>query len=237
MQVAAFFLRPAKDAFRGLEALLMRSGGRALVLVFLGLLLGYWIYVPLHELAHAFACLATGGTVTRLEIDALYGADFLSRVFPWVVSGSEYAGRLSGFDTGGNDLIYLATDLGPFVFTVFPAVLWLRWAARRGKPLLFGASLPWALAPFLSLTGDAYEIGSILVTRLPPWSEPAVSALLRGDDLGKKIAELAAGAAPPWGGLVIAVLLGTLWAFTTYGLGGWVAGRLSQPPLIPFPEN
>ena len=237
MKVPAFFTRPALDAFRGLEVVLAKGDGRSLVLVFLGLLVGYWIYVPIHELAHAFACLATGGRVTRLEIDPLYGADLLAGVFPWVVSGSEYAGRLSGFDTGGSDLVYLATDLGPFLFTVFPAIVWLRWAARRERAMLFGAALPWALAPFMSLTGDAYEIGSILVTELPPWSEPTLQTLLRGDDLGKKVSELLASPTPAWGGLGLATLLGALWAFGTYALGGWVAGKLHQPPVVAPTRN
>ena len=56
-------------------------------------------------------------------------------------------------------------------------------SARARRAFAFGASLPVALAPFLSLTGDAYEIGSILVTRLPPWTGPASRQLLRGDDL------------------------------------------------------
>ena len=57
--------------------------------------------------------------ITRPETLALF-----------VVSGSEYAGRLSGFDTRGSDWIYLATDLGPFVLTIFPGVWWMRRAAR-----------------------------------------------------------------------------------------------------------
>ena len=130
---------------------------------------------------HAAACEATGGGVTRLEIDRLYGGALLARAFPFVVPASEYAGRLSGFDTRGSDLIYLATDLGPFLLTLFPGVWALRRAARARRAALFGAALPFALAPFLSLSGDAYEIGSILVTRLPPWTAPAMrGAAARG---------------------------------------------------------
>ncbi len=225
------FTRPWLDTFRGLEACLDR-GGRALVAVGAGLAAGYWLYVPLHELLHAFACMATGGTVTRLEIAPLFGGGLLARVFPWVVSGGEYAGRLSGFDTGGSDLVYLATDLGPFLLTLWPGVWLLRRAARRRQAALYGASLPFALAPFLSLTGDAYEIGSILTTRLSPWSDTATLALLRGDDLLKKVPELAALASPPWAGLVLAALLGVAWAFATYALAGWIASRLGQPHLV-----
>jgi hypothetical protein len=221
---------PFRDAIRGLDCCL-DSGVRALALAALGLLAGWWLYVPLHELLHAAACRAAGGQVSRLEIEAAYGGALLARVFPFVVPASDYAGRLSGFDSRGSDLIYLATDLGPFVLTLFPGVWALRRAAAARRPLAFGASLPFALAPFLSLTGDAYEIGSILVTRLPPWAAPAVRGLLRGDDLGRKISVFAGMAGAPWGGAALAVATGVLWAFLTYGLGSAVASRLGQPPV------
>ncbi len=224
------FALPIHDAVRGLDRCL-DSGARGLALAALGLFAGWWLYVPLHELLHAAACRLTGGQVSRLEIEALYGGTLLARVFPFVVPASDYAGRLSGFDTRGNDLIYLATDLGPFILTLFPGVWALRRAAAAGRPLPFGLSLPFALAPFLSLTGDAYEIGSILVTRLPPWAAPAVRELLRGDDLGKKIsalAEVTGKGGAPWGGAVLAAATGVLWAFVTYGLGSAVARGLGQ---------
>ena len=224
---------PFRDAVRGLDRCL-DTGARGLALAALGLFAGWWIYVPLHELLHAAACLAAGGQVSRLEIEAVYGGALLARVFPFVTPASDYAGRLSGFDTRGSDLIYLVTDLGPFVLTLFPGVWALRRAAAGRRPLLFGASLPFALAPFLSLTGDAYEIGSILVTRLPPWAAPAVRGLLRGDDLGRKIsafAGMADRAGAPWGGAALAVAIGVLWAFLTYGLGSAVARTLGQPAL------
>jgi hypothetical protein len=220
---------PFRDAFRGLDRCL-DAGARGLALAALGLFAAWWLYVPLHELLHAAACLAAGGRVSRLEIEAVYGGALLARVFPFVVPASDYAGRLSGFDTRGSDLIYLATDLGPFMLTLFPGVWALRRAAAGRRPLLFGASLPFALAPFLSLTGDAYEIGSILVTRLPPWAAPTVRGLLRGDDLGKKISAFAGMAGAPWGGAALAVAIGVVWAFLTYGLGSAVAGKMGAPP-------
>jgi hypothetical protein len=223
-------LAPFTDTLNGLDRCLDR-GPRGLALAALGLLAGWWIYVPVHELLHAAACWALGGGVSRLEIDRMYGGALIARVLPFVVPASRYAGRLSGFDTRGSDLIYLATDLGPFLLTLFPGVWALRRAAAARTGLLFGAALPFALAPFLSLGGDAYEIGSILVTRLPPWASPAVLGLLRGDDLGKKAGELAALPDAPWGGALLAALLGTLWAFLTYALGGAVARALGQPPL------
>lgn len=221
---------PLQDLLNGLDLNLER-GARGLLFVGLGLAAGWWLYVPIHELLHAAACAAAGGTVSRLEIDPLYGGGLLAGFLPFVSSGSEYAGRLSGFSTGGSDLVYLATVLGPFVLTLWPGVWSLRRAARRRRAALFGASLPFALAPFLSLPGDAYEIGSILATRLPPWSEAATAALLRGDDVFKKAQEIGAAATPPWGGFATAMALGLLFAFAAWSAGALVARLAGEPPL------
>ena len=224
-------LLPAGDLVRGLDRGLGRDG-RGLLAVGFGLLASWWLYVPLHELLHAAACAAAGGKVTRLEIDGLFGGALLARCFPFVVAGSDYAGRLAGFDPHGSDRVRLATDLGPFLLTLFPGVWALRRAARAGRPLLFGAALPFALAPFLSLGGDAYEIGAILVTRWPPWASPAALQLLRGDDLGLALRRLAAaGPHPPWGGAALAAGLGLAWALLTYGAGALVARGLGEPAL------
>ena len=231
---ADFVLRPFRDTWRGLDRCLDR-GPAALLAAFLGLLAGWWIYVPAHELLHAAACLAAGGEVERLEISALYGGAVLARWLPFIVSGGAYAGRLSGFDTGGSDLVYLATDLGPFVLTLFPGVWGLRRAAAARRPFAFGLALPFALAPLLSATGDAYEIGSLVATNLPPWSAPETRALLRGDDLVAKAAQLAATPRAPWGGAALAALAGLVWAWSVYGLGGFAARALGQPPVAERP--
>jgi hypothetical protein len=220
---------PFRDALYGLDRCL-DSGLRGLVMAALGLLAGWWVYVPLHELLHAAACRLAGGAVTRLEIDRIYGGALLAHIFPFVTPASEYAGRLSGFNPRGSDLIYLATDLGPFVLTL-PGVWLLRRAAETRRPAVFGAALPFALAPFLSLTGDAYEIGSILATRLPPWS--ASRELLRGDDVTKVASALAGIPGAPWGGALLALLLGVAWAFLTYCAGHLVARWLGQPAVRP----
>lgn len=227
-------MRIFRDLLNGLDHCLdhPRHGGiKGLALALAGLAAGWWLYVPIHELLHAAGCLIAGGSVTRLEIAPLYGGALLQQIFPFVVAGGDYAGRLSGFATGGSDLIYLATDLGPFVLTLFPGVWWLRRAGRAGRPVQLGLSLPFALAPFLSLPGDAYEIGSILVTRLPPWAK--MQEVLRGDDLFQQIERLAALPDAPWGGLVLAALVGVFWAVLTCAAGGAVARALGQDPVPP----
>ncbi len=242
MRPLTLILRPFADLIRGLDQVLAVRGGPGLVWTLAGLLAGFWIYVPLHELGHAFACLLAGGTVSELEISPLYGGSILARWIPWVTAGGDYAGRLSGFDTGGSDLVYLATDLGPFLLTL-PGVWLLRRAARGARAagafhaVLFGAALSFAMAPFLSLTGDGYEIGSILVTRLAPWSPATIRTLLRGDDLVLRYAQLRAHATAPWMGFYMASGLGLAWAYLTYWLADYAAGLLGQKPLAPVPTR
>ncbi|MCB1033411.1 MAG: hypothetical protein KDD47_06210 [Acidobacteria bacterium] len=227
-----FFTAPFTDALFGLDRCMAR-GVSSLALVSLGLLLGWWLYVPVHELLHAAGCMLAGGTVTRLEISPIYLGGALASWIPWVEAGGEYAGRLSGFDTRGSDAVYLLTDFAPFLLTLFPGVWLLRCAARAGRPLAFGLSLPLAFAPFTSITGDAYEIGSILITRLKPWSDPGRREILRGDDLFQKVSEVSGGSL--WLGLVLASMLGLLWAYSTYALGDGLARTLGHPP-VPHPK-
>jgi hypothetical protein len=226
---------PARDLLAGLD-LALAGRAAALLAVFAGLAVGWWLYVPTHELLHVAGCVATGGTVERLDLDPMYGASLLRRIFPFVHPGSEYAGRLSGFDTRGSDWIYLATDLAPFVLALFPGYWALRRAARRGSGFLFGASLPFAFSPWLSLTGDAYEIGSLAAVQLPRW-EP-LRGLLLGDDVFLRYRALAEVAGPaPWGGFALAIAVGVAWALATSALASWLATRLGEPPLEMAPAR
>jgi len=222
--------RPLRDWLAALHACV---GARADVAVIAtAMALTWWVYVPVHELLHAWGCLLAGGQVTRLEIDWIYGAALLAKVFPYVAVGSRYAGQLTGFDTRGSDLVYLATDALPFALTILVGVPLLRAAARPGGPgrrVMLGASLPMAYAPLVSLPGDYYEMGSILVSR-------SVAALVQGfpvdrwrsDDLFDLVGRLAA---QPSGGdavgvtasLAVAIAL----AFTTYWAGVLVANAIA----------
>jgi hypothetical protein len=230
------FLQPFRDLLNGLERCL-EPGARGLIATFAALLATWWIYVPIHELLHAFGCELGGGRVWRLEIDPLYGGALLERWFSFVEAGGEYAGRLAGFDTGGSTAVHLLTTGLPFVLTIFPGVWLMRWGARRALGLAFGAGLVPATAPILSLTGDAYEIGSLLATRVPPWSsEPARTALI-GDDVFVVAPALSGGDALLWTGFAVAALLGVIWAFLTYGAGALVARGLGQPAIERLPRR
>ena len=192
----------------------------------------WFVYVPVHELLHAFGCLATGGEVTRLEIAPEYGGALLARVFPFVVSGSDYAGQLTGFDTHGNDATYLVTVLAPYALTVLAGVPALERVAQPGlrpalRPWLFGASIPVAFAPFISLAGDYYEAGSIVVTRIAHAIDGSLApARWRSDDLFALAGKLGAGGAGAldWAIVAASLALGIALAFLTYHGGAAFAG-------------
>ncbi len=218
---------PVDDYLAALESVAPGAGWRGLALGLAAAALSWWIYVPIHELLHALGCIAGGGEVTRLEIDAVYGAALLQKVFPFVAVGSQYAGQLTGFDTGGSDLTYLMTDALPFALTVALGVPALRAVPRLRNPLagaaLLGAAIPAAFAPFISLSGDYYEMGSILVSRI---AAPALHVPLerwRSDDLFLLVQTLRGAGAVDWLGIGAAFCVGALLAWATYGAGRVVA--------------
>ena len=229
------FAEPVRDYLAALDA--MRERGIAgLVMASLAFALAWFVYVPIHELFHAWGCLLAGGTVTRLEIAPEYGGALLARVVPFVVSGSDYAGQLTGFDTGGNDAIYLATVLAPFLLTILIGVPLLKRAARPlanpgWRPWLLGASLPVAFAPFVSLPGDYYEAGSILISRAAQWADPEHPlARWRSDDVFKLSRELSGAGATggDWLGIGASLVVGILLAFLTYNFGARFALRVAR---------
>jgi hypothetical protein len=207
-----------------------------------GLFLGWWIYVPVHELLHVAGCLLAGGEVSRLELSPLYGGDLLDDVFPFVVSGSDYAGQLTGFDTRGSDWVYQACVLMPYVITVFPGF----WLWRRsldvvrpgvGAMLAAGGLLPLVAAPLISLTGDYYESASILVSRAFAASADRPLEAWRSDDVIRLIDEwslawTSADVAAIAGGLLLSLLL----ALATQALGAWLGHRIDRRPK-PIPQE
>jgi hypothetical protein len=74
------FAEPVRDYLAALDA--MRDRGVAgLVVASVAFALAWFVYVPIHELFHAWGCLLAGGTVTRLEIAPEYGGALLARSF------------------------------------------------------------------------------------------------------------------------------------------------------------
>jgi len=207
----------------------------------LAMIATWFVYVPIHELLHCLGCVVTGGTVSTLELAPYYGAALLKGLFPFIVSGSDYAGRLSGFDTGGSDLCYLATDFGPFVLSVLIGVPLIKLCGTRRRPILFGVAIVVGLAPFYNIPGDYFEMASTLVTRaatiLSGGGHPPVFEGIRSDDIFLLLGNLvtkpsALGLSGPGEIALAVVLIGisfvldVLLAFATYALGHFVSKLL-----------
>jgi hypothetical protein len=242
--MGALFRQPFSDLFACIEV--STRGARpfvALAAMPLGMALTWFVYTPIHELLHVLGCVATGGSVSELEIQPIYGGRLLAKIFPFVVPGGEYAGRLSGFDTRGSDLVYLATDFTPYLLTILIGVPVMRLCTVRARPFLFGAAVVVGLAPFYSIPGDYYEMGSILTTRAASWLLPGNAAAyggLRSDDVFALIGDVLARPAElglPGGGetglalslIGVSLAVGVLLAFLTYALGRWVARSIQRP--------
>jgi len=232
----SFFRKPFDDVIACLEPIMtVRSPFRAVAPMLVVMLITWFIYVPIHELLHVAGCVWSGGEVSRLELSARYGGTILPKFFPFIVSGSDYAGQLTGFDTKGSDLIYLATDFLPFALTVLIGVPFLHMCIRRRRPMLFGVAIVVGLAPFYNIPGDYYEMGSIITTRVCTWitgSAPVVAfETLRSDDiftllsdLFNKPAELgfegAGAVALAYVVVGVGLIIDVLLAFLTYFAGG-----------------
>ncbi len=171
----------------------------SLALLLLSILITWFIYVPVHELFHVAGCLLSGGEVNELVLDRKYGAALLNKIFPFIIpSSSAYAGRLSGFDPG-SDLGYLITVFAPYILTVFPGVWLLTHSAIIKKMWMSGIGFVLGLAPFMSLTGDFFEIGTIFSTKIADHAWQGIPSRtierfwdLRSDDIFRLISEIAA---------------------------------------------
>ncbi len=223
--------KPVGDAWRRyqdhLEAVLAgpRPLARLLLVAFLAAIT-WWVYVPLHELAHAGACVSCGGEVRRMTLAPIYGGSVAARHFDWVDDDTPYAGQLADFSPG-SDPCYFWLVLAPFVVTPLARPLLRRSARRRGAiPFVIGTVL--ALMPLASVPGDFYEASSIVVTRMVGSFLPDVSRL-RSDDLVALVSRLAADGATraEWGAVAGAAALALLAALALTGA--------SIPP-VPSPE-
>ncbi len=242
----AFLRRPLDDLMDAMEPILRAPRSKpALLAAILSLVCTWLLYVPVHELLHVFGLVSTGGSITALELQPIYGGHLLARVFPFVVPGGEYAGRLTEFDTYGSDSTYLAADFAPYLLAILGVPL-LRLCALRRRPILFGPAAILSLSPFVNVAGDYYEMTSILTTRaltlvLGGGNPPAFEAL-RSDDLVKLVGQLlespaslgleGGAIAAGWTLVGASIALGIALAYATYALGvalaNRVPGRLSE---------
>ncbi len=177
-----FFFKPFHTfSLHFSELLAGPDGVKRLILILMGLLLGWWIYVPLHEFLHVAGCLLGGGQVETLHLDPLYGGHIFASLFSFVSAGGEYAGRLTDFDTGESDWVYALAVYSPFCLTL-PGFQLMKWSGNSSRSLPFGLALPFAFAPVISLTGDFLELGSLALFQ--PWQgTESIHRSLISDDL------------------------------------------------------
>ncbi len=220
---------PLRDFFAAMEVCLIDGKPLYLFVILLSSAVSWWVYVPLHELLHALGCFVAGGKVRRLDISGIYGASLLRKVFPFVSAGSEYAGRLTGFDTGGSDFTFFITDCMPYVLTIFLGVPLLKSVPSLKshpffKSVRLGLAAPFAYAPFMSIFGDYYEMGSLFISRMAASGMPSANPdRWRSDDLFRLVGRLSAsqtGSHLLDAGVVISSLLvGVMLIFATYWAG------------------
>jgi hypothetical protein len=159
----------------------------------LALLVGWHVYVPLHEFLHVAGCFLAGGRVLELQLHPVYGGTLFEKVVPFVRAETGQAGRLVRFDTGDSDLVYFVTDLAPFLLTALAALPCLRKACLTGGVGWLSAGAILLVALVVSLPGDLYEMGSLLVGNLLAAlnlvSDSNLVAALRSDDLFALLSE------------------------------------------------
>ncbi|MEJ2683880.1 MAG: hypothetical protein P8Z71_05740 [Candidatus Sulfobium sp.] len=219
---------PLRDFSSAMEASLAEGGFLSVFAILLSAVLSWWVYVPIHELLHALGCVMAGGKVERLDISGIYGASILRKIFPFVSVGSEYSGRLTGFDTRGSDFAFFITDFMPYVLTVFLGVPLLKSisslkSSPTCKSIFFGLAAPFAYAPFMSVFGDYYEMGSILVSRPAAALSGAAPDRWRSDDLFRLLHNLSQSQAGFHSldavAVIFSLLIGTALIFATYWAG------------------
>ena len=97
---------------------------------------------------------------------------------------------------------------------------------------MLGTAIPVAFAPFGSLPGDYYEMGSILVSRAVATVSPGFAIeRWRSDDLVKLVSTLAPEATvADVVGVTASVLVGVALAFATYWAGVMVSAGVARRP-------
>jgi len=172
-----------------LNTLLEDGSYSNLLILFVTFLSSWWLYVPIHELMHVMGCILVGGEVNELALDPLYGGELLSKIFPFVVSDSDYAGQLTDFTTP-NKFAYFVVDLFPYLLSL-PGVLFIRLSIKFRYMWLFSIGFLLMYVPLTQMFGDFYEAASLGVGELMTLINPDLNPqLIISDDLFKLIKSL-----------------------------------------------
>ena len=174
---------------QALSHLLNDGSNIKLLVLLLVFFISFWVYVPIHELMHAFATILVGGEVRELAIDATYGGVFFAKIFPFVVSESDYAGQLTDFTTP-NKFAYFIVDMFPYLLSL-PGVLLIRLAAKYKRLWLFSLGFLLMLVPMTQIFGDFYEAASLGIGELMSLVNPNLDPdLIVSDDMFKLLGEI-----------------------------------------------
>lgn len=173
-------------AFLTFEQMIQEKGFPGLIKFFIGLVVFWHIYVPVHELLHVAGCFLAGGEVTSLALKPRYGGWVLQKIFPFVVPESEYAGRLTGFAAPGA-WRYAFVDFLPYSLSLFGMTL-LAACGRMKSAFLLGPAFILVFVPFMSIPGDYYEAVSLVTTKLATALNPGLGAkALVSDDVFRSV--------------------------------------------------
>ena len=216
--------------FRTFEDILNETGYKGLFKIFLGLILFWHLYVPVHEMLHVAGCLLSGGEVETLTLKAQYGGLILQKVFPFVTAESEYAGRLTGFKTP-NAWAYALVDFFPYTLSLFGITL-IACCRRKKMAFFLGLGIILAFVSFISIPGDYYEAVSLFTTQVAKAINPSLQAdVLVSDDVFRSIKRLWEAGNLNWIvgtlillGFMVAVYLACL----TLALQVWISSLLSK---------
>ena len=202
---------------QALSHLLDDGSNKKLVILLLVFFVSFWIYVPIHELMHAFATFLVGGEVRELAIDATYGGVFFAKIFPFVVSESEYAGQLTDFTTP-NKFAYFIVDMFPYLLSL-PGVLLIRLAAKYKRLWLFSLGFLLMLVPLTQIFGDFYEAASLSMGEIMSLLNPSLDPnLIVSDDMFKLLStidESSKGNLLIYISIALSLLLGLILAWLT----------------------
>jgi len=172
-----------------LDQLLGESGTRNLVFLLVSVVVFWHLYTPVHELLHVAACYLGGGTVDELALKPQYGAHLLKKVFPFIVTDSDYAGQLTGFTTP-NYWAFALVDFFPYLLSLGGVAL-AELCRRRSWTILFGLAVILIYIPVMSLPGDFYEAASLVTTQIAESMNPSLEAgVLISDDVFRSLNEL-----------------------------------------------